>query len=249
MVSFALYNSKGGVGKTASAVNLAFLAAQNKNKVLIWDLDPQASTTFYYQIKAKVKGGVKKLVDGKHDISKYIKSTSYENIDILPADFSTRNLDLILDDMKKSKKRLKSVIKDVAKEYDYVFIDSHPGFSVLSENIFIAADYVIIPMIPTILSVRTYEQIIKYFKDDDLSTNKIMPFFAMVDRRKKMHKEILEKYITEDSHFLKNSIPYSSVVEKMGDHQAPLPAYSKRTKAAIAYVELWNEIENKVKKK
>ncbi|MCP1364299.1 AAA family ATPase, partial [Halomonas sp. BBD48] len=64
MQMLALYSIKGGVGKTASAVNLAAEAALAGKRVLLWDLDPQAATTFYLKSKAKVRGGVDKLVKG-----------------------------------------------------------------------------------------------------------------------------------------------------------------------------------------
>lgn len=172
MKIIAIYNLKGGVGKTATAVNLAYLASIEGAKTLLWDLDPQASTTFYYQVKAKIKGGMKKLMGNKSEIEEAIKSTHYDNLDILPADISTRNLDIILDDMKSSKKRLKNILSELSGDYDYVFIDSPPGFSVLSENIFSAADYLLLPMIPTTLSVRAFETITEYFQDNGLEKKK-----------------------------------------------------------------------------
>ena len=137
MVTIALYNLKGGVGKTASCVNFAWLAAQDGYKTLLWDLDPQGSTTFYYQAKPRVKGGMKKLMSKEIALEEVIMATDYENIDIIPADISARNLDIILGDLKSSKKRLKSILQELEGEYDFVFIDCPPGFSVLSENIFI----------------------------------------------------------------------------------------------------------------
>ncbi|AFD08393.1 ParA family protein [Solitalea canadensis] len=243
MKIIAIYNLKGGVGKTATAVNLAYLASIEGAKTLLWDLDPQASTTFYYQVKAKIKGGMKKLMGNKSEIEEAIKSTHYDNLDILPADISTRNLDIILDDMKSSKKRLKNILSELSGDYDYVFIDSPPGFSVLSENIFSAADYLLLPMIPTTLSVRAFETITEYFQDNGLEKKKIIPFFSMVDLRKNMHKDIVDEY-QNNKHLLKTSINYSSEVEKMGIFRAPLSAFAPRSKSAKAYHSLWKEFKS-----
>jgi cellulose biosynthesis protein BcsQ len=246
MKTIAIFNSKGGVGKTAATVNFSYLASTEGKRVLLWDLDPQASATYYYDVKPKIKGGAKKLVDGKHSLDDFIKSANYENIDVLPADFSERNLDLILDDMKKSKKRLKMLIKELSGSYDLIFIDSPPAFSLLSENIFNASDTVLLPMIPTTLSLRTYRQIVRYFEDTKLDIMKLRPFFSLVDLRKKIHRETIEEYRHIKNNFLKNFIPYSSDVERMGVKCAPLHSYSKRSKASLAYIELWDEIKREL---
>lgn len=245
MITFAVYNSKGGVGKTASAVNLSYLSALEGKRTLIWDLDPQASATFYYRVKPKVKGGAKKLIDGKHDLEDFTKSTEYDGLDVIPADFSERHLDIMLDDMKKSKKRLKKILHQMSDYYDVIIIDAPPGFSLLSENIFLAVDWILLPMIPSTLSLRTYEQIKGYFDQKDLDKKRIIPFFALVDRRKKMHKTILEEGRKDYTNLLESDIPYSSEVEKMGLKRAPLLSFSKKSKPAVAYKNLWEEIKTK----
>lgn len=245
MVTIALYNLKGGVGKTASCVNFAWLAAQDGYRTLLWDLDPQGSTTFYYQAKPKIKGGMKKLMSKEISLEEAVMSTDYENIDIVPADLSARNLDIILDDLKSSRKRLKSILNELESHYDFVFIDCPPGFSVLSENIFIAADIILMPTIPTTLSVRTYKIVKDYFAEKDLDASKLMCFFTMADGRKTMHNEIM-KALHKDHRFFWNYIPYLSDVEKMGIHQAPLHVFARSSYAAQSYTELWEEIKEGV---
>jgi len=245
MVSFGMYNSKGGVGKTAAAVNLAYLASQDGFKTLLWDLDPQASSTFYYRTKPKIDGGVKGFMNREYGINHYVKMTTFENLDLLPSDFSTRKLDLILDGMKKSKKQLKKVVQKLSDTYDVVFIDSPPGFSLVSENIILASDYLLLPMIPTTLSMRTYEQVLRFFQKKKIEYGKILPFFSMVDRRKKSHREMVDDFSMNQSSFLRTSIPYSSEVEKMGIHCAPLPSYSTHGKAAEAFQNLWREVKRR----
>ena len=187
MIVVALYNLKGGVGKTASCVNFAYLAAADGFKTLLWDIDPQGSSSFYYKVKPKVHPGIKKLITKDAHLENAIMSTDFELLDVIPADNSTKSFDIMLDEMKGNKNRLKSVVKQLDQEYDFVFIDCHPGFSALSENIFNASDIVLMPVIPTTLSIRTYMMVKDYFKEKELDLNKMMCYFTMVDGRKNMH--------------------------------------------------------------
>ena len=245
MVTIALYNLKGGVGKTASCVNFAYLAAQDGYKTLLWDIDPQGSASFYYQSKPKHKGSIKKLIEKDADLEDAIMATDYENLDIIPADLSAKSFDVILEEMKSSKKRLKNILQPLNKLYDFVFIDCPPGFSVLSENIFNAADIVLMPVIPTTLSVRTYNMVKDYFKEKNIDLLKMMCFFTMADLRKNMHNEIMET-LYKDKKFFENYIPYLSDVEKMGIHKAPVETYAKGSYAAQCYRDLWAEIKEGV---
>lgn len=240
----SLYNLKGGVGKTASCVNFAFMAAQDGYKTLLWDLDPQGAASFYYKAQPKEKGFSKKIIE--HDMSLHdaIMSTDYENLDIIPADISARKIDLVLDDHNASKKQLRSLLKEIEKEYDFVFIDCPPGFSVLADNIFYASDVVFMPVIPTTLSVRTYEIVKSYFTDK-AELEKLMCFFTMVDIRKNMHKDVMSE-LYKDKRFFEYYIPYLSDIEKMGVKNAPVGAFSPSSYANTCYKALWNEIKEGV---
>ncbi len=244
MRSIALYNLKGGVGKTTTAVNLAYLASQAGHKVLIWDMDPQGSASFYFQVQAHLKGGVKKLLSSGDRIEKYIRATQYETLDIIPADISERNIDLVLDDMKKSTKRLKMLFEELARSYDLLFVDSHPHLSLLSENLFKAVDYLLVPLIPTVLSLRTFDLLYTHLQDYGIRDGQILPFFSMADRRKNMHKTILENGVEKGIKTLITAVPYASDIEKMGQRMAPLPDYSPRSRTGQVYTALWNELRD-----
>lgn len=177
MKIIATYNIKGGVGKTSTAVNLAFIAAQNNYKTLVWDLDPQGASSYYFRVKPKIKGGSRALIFGDHELDGLIKATDFENLDLLPADFSFRNLDLVLDARKKPTQRLKKLLKPLKKEYDFIILDCPPNISLLSEAIFEASDILLSPIIPTVLSLRTLEQLKKHIKDSDLNHIQLIPFF------------------------------------------------------------------------
>jgi cellulose biosynthesis protein BcsQ len=242
MKILALYSIKGGVGKTSSAVNLAFNAAKGGYRTLVWDLDPQGASSYYFRIKPKIKGGGKGLMSGKRELDELIKGTDFENLDLLPADFSFRNLDLLLDDKKKPTRQLKKHLKPLTKEYDFVFLDCPPNISLLSEAVFEAADLLLSPIIPTTLSLRTLDQLKQFIADHDLANTRLIPFFSMVDRRKSMHKSIMQDILIDYPDMLKTAIPYASDIERMGLERMPLAAYSGKSRSTEAYTELWQEI-------
>ena len=122
--------------------------------------------------------------------------------------------------MRGNKTRLKGILKQLKDDYDFVFIDCPPGFSALSENIFNAADIVLMPVIPTTLSIRTYNMVKDYFKDKNLDISKMMCFFTMTDLRKNLHNVIMQE-LYKDKRFFQNYIPYLSDVEKNGRAQSP----------------------------
>jgi chromosome partitioning protein len=241
-----VYNIKGGVGKTATAVNLAYLAARDGLRTLVWDLDPQGAASFYFRIKPKVKGGSKKMLRGKREMDELIKGTDYDGLDLLPADFSYRNMDLVLDEAKRPAMRLLKLLRPLSYEYDLIFLDCPPSISLVSENIFQAADALLIPTIPTTLSLRTYSQLLDFVSKNNLDLLKLMPFFSMVDRRKRMHLEIMRDLPKRHPELLASHIPYSSDVERMGKYRKPLSEYAANGPAAKAYEDLWQEVKSRV---
>ncbi len=238
----AVYSIKGGVGKTSSAVNLAYTAARSGYRTLVWDLDPQGASSYYFRIKPKIKGGSKDLLAGKRELDGLIKGTDFENLDLLPADFSFRNLDLVLDAKKKPTQQLKKLLKPLLEEYDFIFLDCPPNISLLSEAVFEAADILLSPIIPTTLSLRTLEQLEKFFEDNGLNKRTLIPFFSMADRRKKMHRDIMDNLIERHPEILTTVIPYASDIERMGLERMPLGGYIKKSQSTVAYNALWQEI-------
>lgn len=241
MTVLALYNLKGGVGKTAAAINLAYLSAVDGYKTLIWDLDPQGSSSFYLDVKAVNKNETKKLFAEEIDLEDAVQSSAFENLFIIPADISARNIDTFLSDVKHSKKKLKSLVSQV-KGYNIVILDCPPGISLLHENIFNAADWILMPNIPTTLSINSFETVAEYFKNNGLEKSKLKCFFSMVDHRKNLHHEVMQQFY-KDKLFFKSYIPYLSDVEKMGVHQQPLFEYANSSYAAQCFRDLWYEVK------
>lgn len=238
----AVYSIKGGVGKTSSAVNLAYTAARNGYRTLVWDLDPQGASSYYFRIKPKVKGGSKGIIAGKHELEDLIKGTDFENLYLLPSDFSFRNLDLVLDAKKKPTRQLKKLLKPLTEEYDFIFLDCPPNISLLSEAVFEAADILLSPIIPTTLSLRTLEQLEDFIEANGLKKLAVVPFFSMVERRKKMHRDIMEALSKSHPEILAAAIPYASDIERMGLKRMPLGGYIKNSPSTAAYEALWQEI-------
>ncbi len=246
MIVLATYNIKGGVGKTAAAVNLAFLAARDGARTLLWDLDPQGAATFYYRVKAKIKGGARGLVNKEHETADLIKGTDYPNLDLLPADFSYRHMDMHLGDKRKPTRALAKVLKPLASEYDFIILDCPPSISLVSEAVFETADFLLVPIIPTTLSVRTLEQLMAFGRKHEMQRMTLLPFFSMVDRRKRLHREIIATLAAGMPAMLTSEIPYSSDVEKMGIHRAALPEFAGHSRGALAYEALWAEIRQRI---
>jgi cellulose biosynthesis protein BcsQ len=242
MKIIATYNIKGGVGKTAAAVNLAWFAAQDGFRTLVWDLDPQGAATFYFRVKPKVKGGGKKIVEKKSALSDLIRGTDFEMLDLLPADFSYRHLDILLEGEKKPTRRLRQRLKTLSSDYDLILLDCPPSISLVSEAVFQAADLLLVPIIPTTLSLRTLEQLYKFRRKTQLDDLPILPFFSMADRRKLLHREVMEALSHEPNDMLKAFIPYVSDIEKMGLSRAPLGDFAPRSRGFKAFQELWTEV-------
>jgi len=241
MKIFATYNIKGGVGKTATAVNLSYLAAREGYRVLLWDLDAQAAATFLFRVRPRVKGGGKALIRGTRSIDNSIKATDFDRLDLLPADFTYRNLDLVLDAAKKPARRLGSLLAPLSAEYDVVFLDCPPGISLLSESVLQAVDTLLVPLIPTTLSVRTLDQLTEFIAGLNGHKPAILAFFSMIDRRKRLHKEISELLPALRGDVAATAIPAISMIERMSVERAPVTAFAPRSVAARRYTELWAE--------
>lgn len=241
MKVLATYSIKGGVGKTSAAVNLGALAAAAGLRTLIWDLDPQGAASFLLRIRPKVKGGARKLVRGGRDPLAVMKGTDIEGLDLLPADFSYRHLDLELDRRKRPERGVAKVLEQLSDDYDLAILDCAPSISLVSESVFTAADLLLVPIVPSTLSLRTFEQLQDFLsKADTGSIPDILAFFSMVDRRRKLHRELVASLPAALPAVSEVAIPAASVVELMGARREPIVISNPRHRSAEAYRELWS---------
>lgn len=241
---FALYNIKGGVGKTAAAVNLAYHSARDGRPTLLWDLDPQGAACYCLGVEAKVRGGRKALLRGKHPLAELVKPTAYANLSVLPADFSYRHMDLELNGGKRPERRFRKLLEPLEEHYEAIFLDCPPGITLSAESMFGAVDTLLAPVIPSTLSLRTLALIDDFLAREELTRLRPLAFYTMVDRRKKLHRQLVDS--RHDSRFLFTTIPYAVDVERMAEHRAPLAEFAPRSVAAAAYAALWGEIQEAV---
>ena len=238
----AVYSIKGGVGKTTAAVNLAYLAARNGRRTLLWDLDPQGSASFLFRVRPKVKGGAGGLVRRKVAVAEAVKETDFGGLDLLPADFSNRNLDLVLEHTRHPTRRLARVLAPVAREYEVVVLDCAPSVSLASEAVLRAADVLAVPVVPSPLALRTYGQL-ESFLGRQSRPPVLVPFFSMVDRRRKAHRELLDAPPPDGRATPWVVVPAAAQVERMGQSRAPLGSFAPRSAAARSFEELWSAVE------
>lgn len=242
----AAYSLKGGVGKTAAAVSLGYLAARDGTPTLVWDLDPQGAATYTFRTRPRVKGGIDALVKGKRELDDVIKGTDYPSLDLVPADFSNRYMDLVFDTVRKPVRRVRRALSEVGDEYDWAILDCPPGISLVSEIIIGVSDVLLVPVIPTTLSLRMLEQLGTLTDGAGGANALVLPFFSMVDRRKRLHREVVERLPVERPEVLRAVIPSSTDVEKMSVRREPVVAYAPRSVATAAYTALWAEIQSRI---
>jgi chromosome partitioning protein len=239
----ATYNIKGGVGKTSAAVNLAYLCSLEGRRTLLWDLDPQGASTYLLRVKPKVRGGVRKLLRLRTSVEKLIRGTDFERLDLLPADFSYRHMDLRLGAVKRPTTRLARVLEPLRRQYEFIFLDCPPSISLVSESVYEASDALLVPIIPATLSSRTFDQLSRLARDGP----SVLAFFSMVDVRKALHREVMAELRSQaPSEILGAAIPNSEDVERMGVERDVVASFAPTSPAAIAYRALWFDVRRRL---
>lgn len=240
MITVALYNLKGGVGKTTAAVNLAYLAAQSSNTVL-WDWDPQAAASWHLGVD-KDKSCAIRMLDQGEPVGSVELTTPYPRLTVVPADLSLRNLDLQLAEHGKVRKLIRKLVEPLGETAAYVVFDCPPTLSASMEHLLSGIDLVLVPIIPSPLSVRAADQVVEFFREKKHAPAKILGFFSQVDQRRNLHREQVEAADKMPITMLKTTIPMDASVEKMGIQRAPLFSCDQNGRAAIAYQNLWQEV-------
>ena len=238
----AVTNIKGGVGKTTTAVNLAYLCAAGGAATLLWDLDPQGAATYALQGEAQEHASAKRLLAGKVELPELILATGYPRLDLLPADFSYRNFAVHLAARRHPTERLLKMARPLKEIYDALFLDCPAGISLLSENVLRAADLIIVPLVPTPLSLRMLGELYEFIAREGWTDLRVLPFFSLVDRRRSLHQEIIAQARVQFPQLLATEVPYWSDIERMSVRRVPVPASAPHSAAALLYTQLWYEV-------
>lgn len=229
----AVYSMKGGVGKTTLATNIAWCSAQLSGlHTLLWDLDAQGGAAFLLG-EEKVGKRADKIFSGDVDPARRIAPTRFPGLDILAADLSLRSLEHDLAEADKPK-RLKKLLKQIGEDYRRIVIDCPPGLGEISDQIFRAADLVVMPVEPTPMALRSLDMVRDHLQEHHKGGPRLLPVLSIADRRKKLHVEMIE------THPDWPVIPASSSIERMAIEQAPVRTYAP--KAARAFADLWGRI-------
>ena len=211
----SIFNSKGGVGKSTTCVNLAYLTSL-KYKTLLIDLDTQGASSYFFDKKVKKRNLLNK------NPSKIIKATQFENLDIIPTDT----------EFEKYKKDLNKLLDF---DYEFIFVDAPANISPLTRDILKYSDLIIVPALPNILSLRTYNQILS------LNLNKNIKILLNQVENKELHKKVIKALLKlPKNQYFRNYIPKSDIIEKMPFDK--IPAVIKSEKIKKAYMNVLREI-------
>ncbi|MEY4850358.1 MAG: hypothetical protein RLZZ331_1362 [Pseudomonadota bacterium] len=237
MRCIALFSVKGGVGKTALAVNMAHAAATlSGRRTLLWDLDAQGAASWLLKVEPRAGAKARKGL-AEADLADLVQPTAFPNLDVLAADRSLRRLEADL--ATEGEKRLKKALKSLEDRYDRIILDCPPGLTELADQLFRAADLIVVPLIPSPLSTRALAQLTEHLTTEMKSPPPVMPVFSMADRRKSLHREALA------AHPEWPVIPYAAAVEAMTATRQPLLA-GRSSPAATAIAGLWAAVERRL---
>ena len=243
----AITNQKGGVGKTTTALSLVGALHERGEKVLGVDLDPQGSLGFSAGLDIENIVTIDEVFKGRHTVEEAITETGVG--DILPSNIllSTAELEL---NMPGREFLLRDALRRVEGNYDYIIIDTPPALNVLTFNAYVAAQQLIIPMAPEILSLLgisqirdTIETVRRYYNPElevlGILLNRYSSHLILNREVEEMSQDIAKKLGTR---VFRNKIRTGVAVAESPAHGESVVTYAPGSKPALDFQSLLNEI-------
>lgn len=243
----AVLNQKGGSGKTTTAVNLATALAKKGKKIALVDFDPQGNATTYLGLmKREMKNTMRDVLHEKIDAKDAVRITEYEGLELIPSNIKLSGIEGYLNAQTSPISVLKSKLKNIKEDYDYIFIDAPPTLNIIATNVLTAADSVIIPIQADPFALEGMVdllEVIDIIAEDLNSPTEIKGVLITKFRANtKLGKEVkaeVQKYFKDE--LFKTTIPDNIKVSEAPGYNKPVIIYDPDCAGSKAYIELADE--------